>query len=67
MKSKGKPIQVGAPNSIYKTVITAAARAIELGEGSQKLVDAKPTESVLDVALKEIKAGKVSYKAKKDK
>ncbi|MCX5679238.1 MAG: DNA-directed RNA polymerase subunit omega [Candidatus Omnitrophica bacterium] len=67
MKSKAKPKEVGSPNSIYKIVITAATRAIELGEGSRRLVDAKPTESVLDVALKEIKAGKVSYKIKEDK
>ena len=67
MKAKEKPKQEGAPNSVYKTVITAATRAIELGEGSKNLVDAKPTESVVDVALKEIKAGKVSYKIKGDK
>jgi len=67
MKSKGKPKEAEAPNSIYKIVITAAARAIELGEGQKKLVDAKSTESVLDIALKEIKAGKVSYKVKKVK
>ena len=67
MKSKEKPKQEGAPNSIYKTVITAAARAIELGEGSRSLVDSKPTDNVLNVALKEMKEGKVSYKVKKDK
>lgn len=67
MKEKEKPTQEGSSNSIYKMIITAAARAIELGEGSQKLVEAKPTESVLDIALKEIKAGKVSYKVKKGK
>jgi len=67
MKAKGKSNEVGSPDSIYKTVITAAARAIELGEGSKRLVDAKPTENVLNVALKEIKEGKVSYKVKKDK
>ena len=67
MKSKEKTKQEGAPNSIYKIVITAAARAIELGEGSKSLVDSKPTENVLNVALKEIKEGKVPYKVKKDK
>ena len=67
MKNKAKTKEIGAPNSIYKIVITAATRAIELGEGSRKLVDAKPTESVLDIALKEIRAGKVSYKIKEDK
>lgn len=64
MKSKVKHKADEAPASIFKTVITAAARAIELGEGAEKLVDAKPTESVLDVALKEIKAGRVSYRVK---
>lgn len=67
MKSKEKPTQEGSPNSIYKIVITAAARAIELGEGSRSLVDAKSTDNVLNVALKEIKEGKVSYKVKKGK
>jgi DNA-directed RNA polymerase subunit K/omega len=65
MKSKEKPKQEGSSNSIYKTIITAAARAIELGEGSKRLVDAKATENVLNIALKEIKEGKVSYKVKK--
>ena len=67
MKEKEKPNQVGAPNSIYKVIITAAARAIELGEGSRRLVEAKSTENVLNIALKEIKEGKVSYKVKEDK
>ena len=65
MKAIAKPGQEGSPNSIYKIIITAATRAIELEEGSRRLVDAKPTENVLNIALKEIKEGKVSYKVKK--
>jgi len=67
MKAKAKPNQEGSPNSIYKMIITAATRAIELGEGSRRLVDAKPTDNVLNIALKEMKEGRVSYKVKKDK
>lgn len=65
MKAKEKPNQEGSPNSIYKMIITAANRAIELGEGSRRLVESKPTDNVLNVALKEMKEGKVSYKVKK--
>jgi DNA-directed RNA polymerase omega subunit len=67
MKIKDKAKREEPRASIFKTVVTAATRAIELNEGSKKLVDAKPEESVLGVALKEIAEGKVSYKIKKGK
>ena len=49
-------------NSIYKLVITAAKRALELGAGSGKLVDADPNAKLTTIALKEIMQNKVSYK-----
>lgn len=67
MKGSEKGKQETGQGSIYKMIITAATRAIELNEGAKKLVDAKPEESFLKVALKEISEGKVAYKAKEGK
>jgi DNA-directed RNA polymerase subunit K/omega len=67
MRSKKIRKEPGGGASIYKTVITAAARAIEITEGAEKLVRSAPGESALDVALKEISRGVVSYKTKGNK
>ena len=48
--------------SIYKLVLLAARRAIEISETGQKLVDISPRVKASTVALEEIKEGKVSYK-----
>lgn len=53
--------------SAYKLVILAARRAIELGEGATRLVDASPEEKVSTIALNEILEGKITYKLKDDK
>ena len=50
--------------SIYKVAILAAKRAISLTDGEKVLIE-KPSEKVLDNALREIKAGKIRVKAKK--
>ena len=50
--------------SIYKLVVLASTRAIELSEGAARLVDAKPDAKVMNVALQEILEGKISYKVK---
>ena len=50
--------------SLYKLVILASRRAIELGEGAARLVDAKTEEKTGSIALKEILDGKISYKVK---
>ena len=49
--------------SIYKLVVLAARRALELNEGAAKLVDAETDKNAL-LALQEIAEAKVSYKAK---
>ncbi len=49
--------------SVYKLVILAARRAIELSDGAQKLVQTKQTKPTM-IALEEIRQGKVSYKLK---
>ncbi len=51
--------------SIYKLVIIAARRALELNEGAPPLVEADPKAKPSTVALAEIAAGKVSVKAKR--
>ena len=52
--------------SLYKLVNLAARRAVELTSGAQKLVDAPPGEKALNVALREIAAGKVTLKGAKE-
>ena len=51
-------------NSIYKLVILASKRALELNEGSPKLVETD-SKKIATVALEEIKEGKIGMKAKK--
>ena len=53
--------------SVYKLVVLASRRALELGSGSEKLVEAEPNAKPTSVALKEIMQGKINYKTKKDK
>jgi len=51
--------------SIYKLVITAARRALELSAGSARLVDISPTAKLTSIAIREIEEKKISYKCKK--
>lgn len=51
--------------SVYKLVILAAKRALEVAEGQPKLVDVVSTIKPSTVALLEIAAGKVFYKTSK--
>jgi DNA-directed RNA polymerase omega subunit len=50
-------------DSIYKVVLLAARRAIELSNGAQKLVDSGQ-KKFSTIALEEISQGKVKYKVK---
>jgi len=52
--------------SMYKLVIIGARRALELSEGSPKLVEASPKEKPALVALREIAQGKVTFRLKKE-
>ncbi|MBU1905507.1 MAG: DNA-directed RNA polymerase subunit omega [Candidatus Omnitrophica bacterium] len=55
-------------NSIYKLVILASKRALEIAEGQPKLVaDGKFTTKPSTLALREILAGKVTVKKAKPK
>lgn len=51
-------------NSIYKLVILASKRALELNEGSPRLVETD-NKKISSVALEEIKEGKIVMKEKK--
>ena len=49
-------------DSIYKLVLLASWRAVEISESGQKLVDISPRVKASTVALEEIKEGKVFYR-----
>ena len=53
--------------SLYKLVIVAARRALEISEGSPKLVPGGGKEKPALAALREIAEGKVSLRVKKGK
>lgn len=53
--------------SVYKLVILAAKRALEIAEGQPKLVDANSTIKPSTIALYEISNGKVQCKKVKAK
>ena len=63
------PIQdlISKTGSVYKLAVLASRRAVELGEGAAKLVEAPPETKVTTLALKEIMEGKISYKVKEEK
>ncbi|MFC1667118.1 DNA-directed RNA polymerase subunit omega [Candidatus Omnitrophota bacterium] len=62
--SHGKTFRNG--NSIYKITLLAAKRAVELNNGSQKLIETK-SKKFSTIALEEIGEGKISYKMKEHK
>ncbi len=49
-------------NSIYKLVIVASKRALEIAEGQPKMVAAEASVKPSTVALMEIAAGKLTYR-----
>lgn len=54
-------------HSIYKLIILASRRTIELADGAQKLVDAPADAKPANIAMKEIIEGKIEYKIKGEK
>ena len=54
-------------DSIYKLVILASKRALEIAEGQPKLVDVSASLKPSTIALYEIAAGTVQYKKIKQK
>lgn len=59
-------LMINADNSIYKLVILATKRALEIAEGAPKLVDVDNSSKATTVALMEIGQGRVRVKVKKD-
>lgn len=49
-------------NSVYKLVVLASRRALEIAEGQPKLVSVNASVKPSTVALYEISEGKVRYK-----
>lgn len=58
---------LGKIGSLYKLVILAARRALELNGGSPPLLEGEGKRKPSTVALDEIAGGKVSLKAKGEK
>jgi DNA-directed RNA polymerase omega subunit len=52
-------------NSVYKLVILASKRALEIAEGQPKLVECNPSLKPSTIALHEIAEGRVRYKKAK--
>lgn len=50
--------------SLYKLILTAAARANELAQGAQPLIQTS-SKKVSTIALEELAAGKITYKERK--
>lgn len=53
--------------SLYKLVVLTSMRAIELSDGAANLVGEKPTAKPVNVAIREVAEGKISYKVKEKK
>lgn len=51
-----------ASNSVYKLVLLAAKRALELAEGAPKLTVVTSADKPIGIALKEIREGKITAK-----
>ena len=58
---------VRSNNSVYKLVILASKRALEIAEGQPKLVETSPAMKPSTVALLEIAAGKIESRKIKPK
>ncbi|HNW38836.1 MAG TPA: DNA-directed RNA polymerase subunit omega [Candidatus Omnitrophota bacterium] len=68
MQYKGRERLLGSSmGSIYKLVILASKRALEIAEGQPKLVDDDASVKPSTVALHEIEAGKVEARKIKAK
>lgn len=64
MNDIGIDMLIDKTGSAYKLVIMTMRRAIELSEGAAKLVDAPLDQKTINIAIKEILEGKITYKVK---
>ena len=67
MQSIDRDSLLNKTGSIYKLVVMTALRAIELSDGAAKLVDGPQDIRPINIALKEILDGKITYKVKEKK
>jgi len=58
---------INKTGSLYKLVMLTSLRAIELSDGAPNLVGEKAEAKPVNVALKEIMEGKISYRVKEKK
>ena len=58
---------LNATGSMYKLVVLASMRAVELSDGANNLVNAKPGARPINVALQEIVEGRITYKIRDGK
>jgi len=65
MKQAIQDILDKSNNSVYKLVIMASRRALEIAEGQPRLVNIDASVKPSTAALIEIAAGKVQYKQSK--
>jgi DNA-directed RNA polymerase omega subunit len=65
MKQAIQDILDKSNNSVYKLVIMASRRALEIAEGQPRLVNIDASVKPSTAALVEIAAGKVQYKQPK--
>jgi len=66
MKQAIQDILDKSDNSVYKLVIMASKRALEIAEGQPRLVEMDANIKPSTVALEEIAAGKVQRQRPKD-
>ncbi len=58
---------INKTGSLYKLVMLTSLRAVELSDGAPNLIGEKATAKPVNVALKEIAEGRISYKVKEKK
>lgn len=51
--------------SVYQLTILLAKRALQIADGAKSMINQKPEDKPIEVALREIKAGKIKAVEKK--
>ena len=67
MQDIDRDLLLDKTGGVYKLVVLASLRAIEISDGAAKLVDASTEVKPVNLALKEILEGKITYKEKEKK
>ncbi len=67
MQEIDRDLLLDKTKSVYKLVVLTALRAIEISDGAAKLVDVPQDVKPVNLALREILDGKITYKEKEKK